>query len=174
MTQYRALASLVVCMAVASFGGTVAAQAPATPPPDQAQIEKGRQVVAQVCASCHTTIGRMVQAHKQTAEQWKDTVFFMISRGAQIMPDEIEPVTAYLTATAGRGATAAGAAARPQARPQAAELDGAGQCHELGMATTKPDGQDWPAVVTRMTTYGARLTPAEREKLIEYLNGLKK
>src|SRR5215510_125736 len=66
-----------------------------------AQIEKGRQVVAQVCAACHTTIVRMVQVHKQTAEQWKDTVYFMISRGAQIMPDEIEPVTAYLAATAG-------------------------------------------------------------------------
>ena len=68
-----------------------------------AQIEKGRLVVAQVCTTCHTTLGRMLQVHKQTPEQWKDLVYFMISRGAQVMPDEIEPVAAFLAATAGRG-----------------------------------------------------------------------
>ena len=69
---------------------------------DQAQIEKGRQVVAQVCTTCHTTLGRMLQAHRQTPEQWKDTVFFMISRGAQVMPNEIDAVAAFLAATAGK------------------------------------------------------------------------
>jgi len=145
-----------------------------------AQIEKGRQVVAQVCAACHTTIVRMVQVHKQTAEQWKDTVYFMISRGAQIMPDEIEPVTAYLAATAGSNPQATqtsgrgrGGAAGPG---QTAEADGAAilqrncqQCHELAVASKKSDSEDWSAVITRMMTYGARLTLADRQKLIEYL-----
>jgi mono/diheme cytochrome c family protein len=67
----------------------------------QDQIEKGRQVVAQVCTTCHTTLGRMLQAHKQTLEQWKDTVYFMISRGAQVMPNEIDAVAAFLASTAG-------------------------------------------------------------------------
>jgi mono/diheme cytochrome c family protein len=66
------------------------------------QVEKGRVVVAQVCTTCHTTLGRMLQVHKQTREQWRDLVFFMISRGAQVMPDEIDAVTAFLVATAGR------------------------------------------------------------------------
>jgi len=70
--------------------------------PQQAQIEKGRLVVAQVCTTCHTTLGRMLQVHKQTPEQWKDLVYFMISRGAQVMPDEIEAVTAYLASSSGR------------------------------------------------------------------------
>lgn len=73
----------------------------------QAQVEKGRAVVAQACTTCHTTLGRMLQAHKQTPEQWKDTVYFMIGRGAQVMPDEIEAVAAFLTATAGRGGPSA-------------------------------------------------------------------
>ena len=71
------------------------------------QIEKGRVVVAQVCTTCHTTLGRMLQVHKQTPEQWKDLVYFMISRGAQVMPDEIDAVTAFLASTAGRGGPAA-------------------------------------------------------------------
>ena len=78
---------------------------------DDPQIEKGRVVVAQVCTTCHTTLGRMLQVHKQTKEQWKDLVFFMISRGAQVMPDEIDAVTTFLVATAGRD--------RPSARSPA-------------------------------------------------------
>lgn len=135
------------------------------------RIEKGRQVVAQVCATCHTTIVRMVQVHKQTAEQWKDTVYFMISRGAQIMPDEVEPVVAFLAATAGSNS----AAGRGR---QAADVDGGAtlqrtcqQCHELATASKKMDSEEWDAVVTRMMTYGAKLTPADRQKLIEYLKG---
>jgi mono/diheme cytochrome c family protein len=69
---------------------------------DNPQVEKGRAVVAQVCTTCHTTLGRMLQVHKQTPEQWRALVFFMISRGAQVMPDEIDAVTAFLVATAGR------------------------------------------------------------------------
>ena len=74
---------------------------------DDPQVEKGRAVVAQVCTTCHTTLGRMLQVHKQTREQWRDLVFFMISRGAQVMPDEIDAVTAFLVATAGRDRPAA-------------------------------------------------------------------
>jgi mono/diheme cytochrome c family protein len=69
---------------------------------DDPQVEKGRAVVAQVCTTCHTTLGRMLQVHKQTREQWRALVFFMISRGAQVMPDEIDAVTAFLVSTAGR------------------------------------------------------------------------
>jgi len=90
MTRSRTQWNLVVWMSVVLLNRGVAAQGSAIAPGDQpAQIEKGRHVVAQVCATCHTTIVRMIQVHKQTAQQWKDTVYFMISRGAQIMPDDI-------------------------------------------------------------------------------------
>ena len=39
------------------------------------------------------------------------------------------------------------------------------QCHELAVASKKPEKEDWDVVITRMMTYGARLTPAERPKL---------
>ena len=134
------------------------------------EIDKGRKVVAEVCAACHTTIVRMIQVHKQTAAQWKDTVYFMISRGAQIMPDEIEPVVAYLASAGGNNPQGQGRGR------QTAEADGATilqrncqQCHELAVASKKPDSENWDMVITRMMTYGARLTPADRQKLIEYL-----
>jgi mono/diheme cytochrome c family protein len=159
MTRSLTVATVAVWMSVAPL----AAQTE--------RIEKGRQVVAQVCATCHTTIGRMVQVHKQTPEQWKDTVYFMISRGAQVMPDEVEPVVAFLAATAGSNS----AAGRGR---QTTEVDGGAilqrtcqQCHELATASKKLDSEEWDAVVTRMMSYGARLTPADRQKLIDYLKG---
>ena len=83
---------------------------------DDPQVEKGRGVVAQVCTTCHTTLGRMLQVHKQTREQWRELVFFMISRGAQVMPDEIDAVTAFLVANSGRERPAARSPAQPDAR----------------------------------------------------------
>jgi mono/diheme cytochrome c family protein len=77
------------------------------------QVEKGRAVVAQVCTTCHTTLGRMLQVHKQTPEQWRALVFFMISRGAQVMPDEIDAVTAFLIANSGRERPAGRTPAQP-------------------------------------------------------------
>ena len=88
---------LVAITLVMSWPGTAGAQRS-----DDPQVEKGRVVVAQVCTTCHTTLGRMLQVHKQTREQWRELVFFMISRGAQVMPDEIDAVTAFLVATAER------------------------------------------------------------------------
>jgi hypothetical protein len=84
-----------------------------------AQIEKGRLVVAQACTTCHTTLGRMLQVHKQTAPQWKDTVYFMISRGAQVMPDEIDAVAAFLAQSSvaeGRGGARGPAEQAPNAQ----------------------------------------------------------
>jgi len=83
---------------------------------DDPQVEKGRAVVAQVCTTCHTTLGRMLQVHKQTREQWRELVFFMISRGAQVMPDEIDAVTAFLVATAERDRPTARSPGRPDAK----------------------------------------------------------
>ena len=88
---------LVAITLVMSWPATAAAQGG-----DDPQVEKGRVVVSQVCTTCHTTLGRMLQVHKQTREQWRDLVFFMISRGAQVMPDEIDAVTAFLVANSGR------------------------------------------------------------------------
>jgi mono/diheme cytochrome c family protein len=123
----------------------------------------------------------MIQVHKQTAEQWKDTVYYMISRGAQIMPDEIEAVIAYLAGTAGTNAqtqTSGRGRGEVVGQGQTGEADGAAifqrncqQCHELAVASKKLESEDWSAVITRMTTYGARLTPPDRQKLIEYLSG---
>jgi mono/diheme cytochrome c family protein len=180
--------NLVVWISAAHPSRGIAAQVSTSAASDQqAQIEKGRQVVGQVCAACHTTILRMVQVHKQSAEQWRDTIYFMISRGAQVLPDEVEPVTAFLAATAGSGrqtATQASGGGRPgPGRADQQMPDGEGraifqqkcqQCHELATASTKMPSEEWSAVIARMLTYGTKVTSGDQQKLIGYLDGLAK
>jgi mono/diheme cytochrome c family protein len=184
--------NIVVWISAAHLSGKLAAQVSASAPSDQqAQIDRGRQVVGQTCVACHTNILRMVQIHKQSAEQWRDTVYLMIGRGAQIMPDEIEPVTAFLAANAGGnrqtttqasggGRQGAGGSGQglgqqtPGAEGRAILQRTCQQCHDMATATTKLASEDWTAVIGRMTSYGAKLSPADQQKLIEYLNGLAK
>ena len=158
-----------------------AAQAPAAAPGgDQAQIEKGRQAVGQACTGCHANILRVVQIHRKPAAEWRDTVYSMIGRGAQILPDEIEPLTAFLAATAGpdrpRAAAAAEtartAASPPQAEGHAILQRQCTQCHDLDTASRIPATDDAKTVIARMKTYGAEVSSADEAKLIEYLNGL--
>jgi len=183
--------NLVLWIAAADLGSGLAAQVSASPSNDQqAQIEKGREAVGQTCAACHAGILRMAQAQKQTQEQWKDTIFSMIGRGAEILPDEIEPMSVFLAATSarsgpagaqsgqtgGRGRQAAGRPDQqgPDAEGRAILQRTCQQCHDMATATTKVPSEDWSAVITKMMGYGAKLTPADQQKLIEYLNGLAK
>jgi cytochrome c5 len=183
--------NLALLITAADLGRGLAAQVSASTSNDQqAQIEKGREAVGQTCAACHAGILRMAQAQKQTQEQWKDTIFSMIGRGAEILPDEIEPMSVFLAATSARSgpASAQGAQAGGRGRQAAARADQQGpdaegravlqrtcqQCHDMATATTKAPSEDWTAVIAKMAGYGARLTPADQQKLVEYLNGLAK
>jgi cytochrome c5 len=183
--------NLVLWIGAADLGRGLAAQVSASTSNDQqAQIEKGREAVGQTCAACHAGILRMAQAQKQTQEQWKDTIFSMIGRGAEILPDEIEPMSVFLAATSARSgpANAQGAQTGGRGRQAAGRTDQQGpdaegrailqrtcqQCHDMATATTKVPSEEWNAVIAKMVGYGARLTPADQQKLIEYLNGLPK
>ena len=169
-----------VWTAVEAQGTGVAAPLPvAGQSTQELQIEKGRVVVTQVCVGCHAGIMRMLEAADKPREAWRDTVHSMIGRGAQVFPDEIEPLTEYLVASAGRGRQASAAAATTSQGPPGAEANAILErrcqlCHDLEMATTRLASEDWDTVIDRMVTFGASVTPAERQTLIEYLDGLER
>jgi cytochrome c5 len=164
--------------------GATAARQGAPQADRQELIAKGRQAVAQTCVPCHVGIVQILQLHKKSANEWRNTVYSMIGRGAHILPEEIEPLTAFLAATAGverQSAPAAGpagsqtgAAAAPVS-PLAAQarsiLDRhCRRCHDLELATRKPASGDWNTVITRMVGYGADISSAEQLELVAYLN----
>ena len=163
---------MIVVWMAAGVEGTamsprVAGAAQVSPASD---VEKGRVALSQVCQGCHGGgIMRMLEVRKKSADEWRDTVYRMIGRGAQVFPDEIEPITAYLVATAGQGRPATSAA--ESGRPRAAAAAGLEQrdaeatailarrcrlCHDLAKATTKPaSAESWDAIIDRMVILGA-------------------
>lgn len=63
----------------------------AMPLPD----DEGKALVVEVCSGCHDT-GKIVAAGQQSAANWRDIVLNMVSRGAQIFPDEVDVIVDYL------------------------------------------------------------------------------
>ncbi len=74
-----------------------------SPPTEPLQVEEGREAFGQACVQCHGM--SRTQIPRKTADGWRNPVYSMISRGAPVMPDEIEPLIDYLSATYGPGAT---------------------------------------------------------------------
>ena len=177
---------VMVWMATGIAGNTAVPQVTrqtAPQPAPQADIEKGKTAVTQICVGCHDggAIMRMIAVRKKTADEWRDTVFRMIGRGAQVFPDEIEPLTAYLTAAGGQaGPLPAGGGRRGRAAEATTAADGDATailarrcqlCHDLAKATTKPaTAESWDAIIDRMVKLGAAVTPAEHQTLIAYLS----
>jgi cytochrome c5 len=148
---------------------------------DQSQTDKGRLAVGQACAPCHNNILRITQIHKKSADQWRDTVYSMIGRGAQILPEEIEPIVTFLAANSARQSAPPSASGAQAASGQLAEGQGktilqrqCSQCHDAQAALRKPAGDDWKTVIVRMVSYGATVSAADQQVLVEYLSALTK
>ncbi len=145
----------------------------------QADIEKGRVAVGQACVQCHNLRG--IQSQRKSPEQWKDTVYSMISRGGMVLPDEIEAIAAYLVANFGPNSpkpslstqAPGGAVQLPDAEGRAILQRSCTQCHDLQTAIGKTASrEEWGQIIGRMAETGARVTQAEQQTLIQYLIGL--
>lgn len=80
---------VMVWIAVDIQGTEMAAPLPATgQSSQQLQIDKGRTAVTQVCVGCHGGIMRMLEIREKSEDEWRDTIYSMIGRGAQVLPDD--------------------------------------------------------------------------------------
>ena len=145
---------------------------------------KGMEAMGKACVQCHGL--RSVLLQRKTADRWRDTVQSMIGRGAQVMPDEIEPMVSYLAATYGpQSPTQASPVGQTEDRspvsPMSAEVlpEGSGRsvlmercltCHAVEV-TTKPrqSKELWVETIRRMRTLGATIAADEERVVTEYL-----
>ena len=58
-----------------------------------------RQSVLESCTSCHNL--KVVVLARKNRDEWGKAVNDMIQRGAQLFPEEIEPITSYLVKVCG-------------------------------------------------------------------------
>jgi cytochrome c5 len=149
----------------------------------------GKALVLGTCTQCHS-LGAIVLQRKSAA-QWGKTVSDMISRGAQIRPDEIAPISNYLAHGFGPDAPLSGAASEKTAAPQNVSaarseriatdafpdgsakvviLRSCSECHGLSKITAQnKDEAGWLASLKDMVRLGAQLRPEEVTVVAAYL-----
>jgi cytochrome c5 len=147
-------------------------------PANPATVEKGKEVYGQVCLACHNARYTMMQ--RKNSEGWRRTVYRMISRGAQVMPDEVSLLTAYLTATYGPASpppipsdssALPGRRALPEGAGRGILVGSCSQCHSVQVvADSRKPQTDWKATVGRMRSLGAKLSDSEEQALVDYLS----
>jgi len=133
---------------------------------------EGRDLVVQVCTSCHAarTFGQL----REGAQAWRYQVYDMIMHGAQMAPEDIEPVVKYLSTALGPGVPLPGPPPAQVKLPdgQGKELvEGAcALCHGLDrVAATKRPAHQWDAIVSRMIFFGAPLSADQAKTVSSYV-----
>jgi mono/diheme cytochrome c family protein len=150
---------------------------------------EGKGLILGSCAQCHS-LNSTVQQRKSPAA-WERTVLDMITRGAQVRPDEVAPITTYLARYFGPGAPPLSAGNEKPATPRVAPfrqnrsvtsanlpegmgkelvLSGCIGCHALNKITEQSkDEAGWRSSVKDMVRLGARLRPEEQTRVVVYL-----
>jgi hypothetical protein len=54
----------------------------------------GKQLVVELCGTCHNL--QKVVTSRKTDKEWERSVYDMVSRGAQIFPEEVDQIVKYL------------------------------------------------------------------------------
>ena len=155
-----------ICLAAGLAPLAALAQAPAQLPPGE-----GRDIVAVACSQCHTPA--IITFMRKSAAGWREHVYDMFIRGAQVTDTEMDTVVDYLATNFGPDVNL------PKFEP-ASLPDGAGKdlvqqrcgtaCHDLTRVVVARHGRnDWDAVIARMIQVGAPVTPEEGRTISAYL-----
>ena len=144
-------------------------------------VAKGRMAFGESCIQCHNMNTVLIQ--RKPDRGWRQTVYSMVSRGAQLTPDEMEAVIAYLTATfgpdsplphlkanAGTNAEGSGEESLPAGAGKPILSRACVRCHSLSLVTNSRKSEaEWEKTVARMMSLGATLASEDRRTLGEYL-----
>lgn len=133
---------------------------------------EGRDKVMAVCTSCHGA--RAFGQLRYEASGWRYHVKEMILHGAQVKPDDVEPIVSYLSKAFGPGV--------PLPTPSPAEVtlaEGPGKelvegtcalCHGLDRVTAvRRNPDEWNRIVKQMVFYGAPLSGDDMKMVTTYL-----
>ena len=125
----------------------------------------GKSAVEKVCLSCH--LADVFAGHEGTLSHWKTTVDKMVARGAVATNEEFEAIEAYLARHFGfipvPSNLPAGAAKSVLERA-------CGSCHGVDVFFGRTgDEQTWARATANMVRFGAEVTDAEFDQIVEYL-----
>ena len=128
---------------------------------------KGREVFSVACVQCHAASHTVIQ--RKAAQGWRKTVYTMISRGAPVLPGEVDALVAYLTSAYGPSSPAS---TGQQTLPAGNEIivSSCGSCHPAGVVfASRKTEADWRATVKQMRSLGAGITDIQEKEILDYL-----
>ncbi len=167
------LAGLVFCVPMATVTAQEAREGKAGFAASVFPDGPDRELVAVNCTQCHSP--QPIVQLRMNAQGWRNQVYNMILRGAQIGPGQIEPVVTYLSTVFGPGQPFPG-----QTLPQVTLAAGEGSnlveggcqlCHGLDRVTATPRSHDqWQLIVNRMAFVGAPLDEDQKKTVVAYLS----
>jgi cytochrome c-type biogenesis protein CcmH/NrfF len=98
--MHKRLAIVLIALMVFILFSSACSSATSNTTPASTSALDGATLVQERCSVCHP-LGR-VESASHTAAQWQTIVNTMISRGAQLTPEEKTVVINYLTANFGK------------------------------------------------------------------------
>jgi len=128
----------------------------------------GRDLAAVACSQCHTLA--VLMAGRDGPVGWKNHVYNMVLRGAQLTPREADTVTQYLITHFGPGAPTPPAAALPNGPGKELVETRCAVCHTLERVTIiKRQKGDWETIVAKMYERWGQSAPDEVQAISAYL-----
>lgn len=144
------------------------AQAPAASPLPNGE---GKDIVATACTQCHGL--NTFTPWRENAQAWRNQVYDMVLRGAQIAPTEMDTVVKYLATNFGPGVNVPKGADVTLTDGQGKEVveGGCALCHGLDrVVAAKRSKGEWQLIVKRMIFLGAPLDGDQANTVVSYLD----
>lgn len=133
----------------------------------------GADVMKQRCLSCHDS--DIITSQKLTLAGWTGSVSKMVRWGAAITPDERELLQPFLAANYGPRPAASHATSDAAAALALSAVEGSYKrtcltCHDADIIEQQKLSRiGWTRAVEKMMRWGATVSDAEKEPLVDYL-----
>lgn len=129
----------------------------------------GAAIVKSRCVICHES--DIITSQHLSLAGWTNSINKMVRWGSQITPDERETLQPYLAMHFGPKLAASHQAAVVSAEPGSATMKRACLvCHDADIIEQQHLGKTgWTRSVEKMMRWGASVTDADKEPLVDYL-----
>lgn len=165
----RAIKLVVILFALSVVLSGVISTSRAAAPSQDLPESKGVQVVREQCLSCHEA--DLIVQQRLTRAGWTREIDKMIRWGATVSATERDPMLDYLATHFGpRPATAASNQAKEEASGELIFQTQCMGCHEDDLTRQQRlTRAGWTREVDKMIRWGATVSAAEKELLLDYL-----
>ena len=155
---------------IANFSRGICAEQPQQPTKDHlAQV--GEKVFHEACTQCHGPSEILIQ--RKSADEWRKTIYSMISRGAFVSANEVDPIVIYLASTFGSEPSGGASSAidlRAAAPAATILVHACSSCHSVStVSQVQKSRAGWRETIQRMIDHGAVISASEQDALLSYL-----